>query len=129
VKSGTASLGTLRWTMRRKLTNPVRVGQRFFWSRATRPGSAQRDDRVGVACIERGHLREDQVAGDEAAVERRFVLAADDGEGRQDVIGVVARQAVEVEVERIEPGAALAPVGLVPREGRSRAVMEPNARS
>ena len=43
-----------------------------------------------------------------------FVFAADDGEGVEDIFGVVPRQAVEVEVERVEAGAEVAALPFVP---------------
>ena len=46
-----------------------------------------------------------------------FVFAADDGEGVEHVFGVVPRQAVEVEVERVEAGAEVAAFLFVPDEG------------
>ena len=48
-----------------------------------------------------------------------FVFAADDGEGAQDVGGVIAGEAVEVEVEGVEAGAEVAALLFVPAEGRA----------
>ena len=48
-----------------------------------------------------------------------FVVAADDGEGVEDVGGVCAGEAVEVEVEGVEAGAQVAAFFLVPDEGRA----------
>ena len=48
-----------------------------------------------------------------------FVVAADDGEGVEDVGGVVAGEAVEVEVEGVEAGAQVAALFIVPDEGRA----------
>ena len=48
-----------------------------------------------------------------------FVVAADDGEGVEDVVGVVAGEAVEVEVEGVEAGAQVAALLIVPDEGRA----------
>ena len=46
-------------------------------------------------------------------------MAADDGEGVEDVGGVLAGEAVEVEVEGIEAGAQVAAFFFVPDEGRA----------
>ena len=51
--------------------------------------------------------------------EGSFVVAADDGEGVEDVGGVFAGEAVEVEVEGIEAGAQVAALFFVPDEGRA----------
>ena len=48
-----------------------------------------------------------------------FVVAADDGEGVEDVGGVCAGEAVEVEVEGVEAGAQVAALFFVPDEGRA----------
>ena len=48
-----------------------------------------------------------------------FVVAADDGEGVEDVGGVVFGEAVEVEVEGVEAGAQVAAFFFVPDEGRA----------
>ena len=48
-----------------------------------------------------------------------FVVAADDGEGVEDVGGGVAGEAVEVEVEGVEAGAQMAALFFVPDEGRA----------
>ena len=61
---------------------------------------------------------EDQVAGAVAA-ESRFVFAADDGKRIEHIAGVVAAEAVEVEVERVEPGAQVAALLFVPDERRA----------
>ena len=55
-----------------------------------------------------------------------LVVALDDGEGGEDVGGVVSVEAVEVEVEGVEAGAEVAALFLVPGKGgpwwpRSRA--------
>ena len=46
-------------------------------------------------------------------------MAADDGEGVEDVGGVIAGKAVEVEVEGVEAGAQVAALFFVPDEGRA----------
>ena len=46
-------------------------------------------------------------------------MAADDGEGVEDVGGVFAGEAVEVEVEGVEAGAQVAALFFVPDEGRA----------
>ena len=46
-------------------------------------------------------------------------MAADDREGVEDVGGVVAGEAVEVEVEGVEAGAQVAALFFVPDEGRA----------
>ena len=46
-------------------------------------------------------------------------MAADDGEGVEDVGGVCAGEAVEVEVEGVEAGAQVAALFFVPDEGRA----------
>ena len=48
-----------------------------------------------------------------------FVVAADDGEGVEDVGGVCAGESVEVEVEGVEAGAQVAAFFFVPDEGRA----------
>ena len=48
-----------------------------------------------------------------------FVVAAHDGEGVEDVGGVCAGEAVEVEVEGVEAGAQVAAFFFVPDEGRA----------
>ena len=58
----------------------------------------------GVAGGEGVVVGEDHVFGAVVA-EGGFVAAADDGEGVEDVDGVVAGEAVEVEVEGVEAGA------------------------
>ena len=50
---------------------------------------------------------------------RFFVVLADDGEGVEDVSGIVAGQAVEVEEQCIEPSQRVTAVVLVPRKGRA----------
>ena len=65
---------------------------------------------------EGAHVGEDEVAGVVAA-ESGLVFAADDGEGAEDVGGVLAVKAVEVEVEGVEAGAQVAARFLVPAEG------------
>ena len=68
-----------------------------------RPAQLHRHHRLHVAGGEGVHVGEDQVAGAVPA-ELGFVLPADYGEGAQHVAGVVAVQAVEVEVEGVQPG-------------------------
>ena len=46
-------------------------------------------------------------------------MAADDGEGIEDVGGVFSGEAVEVEVERVKAGAQVAALLVVPDEGRA----------
>ncbi len=48
---------------------------------------------------------------------RFFVVFANDGEGVEDVSGIVAGKAVEVEEQGIEPRQTMTAVVLVPREG------------
>ena len=48
-----------------------------------------------------------------------LVLALDDGEGAEDVGGVVAGDAVEVEVAGVEAGAEVAALFFIPNEGRA----------
>ena len=48
-----------------------------------------------------------------------LVVAADDGEGVEDVGGIVAGEAVEVEVEGVEAGAQVTALLFVPAEGRA----------
>ena len=71
-----------------------------------------------VAGFEGAHVGADEVAG-AVAVESGFVLAADDGEGAQDVVGVFPRDAVEVEVEGVQAGAQVAAFFFIPDEGRA----------
>ena len=73
---------------------------------------------VGVAGGEGVVVGEDHFFGAVVA-EGRFVVAADDGEGVEDVGGVVAGEAVEVEVEGVEAGAQVAALFFVPDEGRA----------
>ena len=61
---------------------------------------------------------EDHVFGAVVA-EGGFVVAADDGEGVEDVGGVFAGEAVELEVEGVEAGAQVAALFIVPDEGRA----------
>ena len=63
------------------------------------------------------HVGEDEVFGAVAAVEFGLILALDDGEGGEDVAGVVAGEAVEVEVEGVEAGSEVAALFGVPGEG------------
>ena len=72
----------------------------------------------GVAGGEGVEVGEDHGFGAVVA-EGGFVVAADDGEGVEDVGGVVAGEAVEVEVEGVEAGAQVAALFFVPDEGRA----------
>ena len=63
-----------------------------------------RHDCVRISGGEGVHVGEDEVAGAIGA-ELLFVLGANDGERAEGVVGVVAGEAVEVEVEGVEPGA------------------------
>ena len=53
------------------------------------------------------HIRQRHIAG-AVCSEGGFVFAADDGEGVEDVFGVVPQQAVGVEVEHVEAGTEVA---------------------
>ena len=66
-----------------------------------------RDHGFGISCGEGVHVGEDEVAGAVGA-ELGLVLAADDGEGAEDIVGVIAGKAVEVEVEGVEAGPQVA---------------------
>ena len=72
----------------------------------------------GVAGGEGVEAGEDHGFGAVVA-EGGLVAAADDGEGVEDVGGVVAGEAVEVEVEGVEAGAQVAALFFVPDEGRA----------
>ena len=80
---------------------------RLSGSSTTRIGlySAIRD--VGVAGCEGVHVGKDKGFGAVVA-ELGLVVALDDGEGGEDVGGVVPVEAVEVEVEGVEAGAEVA---------------------
>src|SRR3546814_4937327 len=78
--------------------------------------ASQGQHGFGVAGGEGGHVAEHQVAGAVAA-EGTLVGVADDGEGVEYVGGLVAVQAVQVEVQRVEAGDAVAAVFGVPDEG------------
>ena len=82
-------------------------------------GWLQRHSEVCVSGGEGVHVGEDELLGAVAAVELGLVFALDDGEGVDDVGGVGAVEAVEVEVERVEAGAEVAAGFLVPGEGRA----------
>ena len=82
-------------------------------------GRLDRHDCLRVAGGEGVHVGEDEVAGAVAA-ELGLVLAADYGEGAEDVAGVVPVQAVEVEVEGVEAGPEVPALLLVPGERRAR---------
>ncbi len=73
------------------------------------PGRASLNSYVsdGVAGGEGVVIGEDHVFGAVVA-EGGLVVAADDGEGVEDVGGVCAGEAVEVEVEGVEAGAQVA---------------------
>ena len=71
-----------------------------------------------VAGLEGVHVGEDEVAGAVAA-EGCLVLALDDGEGAEDVGGVLAAYAVEVEVAGVEASAEVAAFFFIPDEGRA----------
>jgi len=68
---------------------------------------------AGVAGVEGVVVGEDHVFGAVVA-EGGFVVAADDGEGVEDVGGVFAGEAVEVEVEGVEAGAQVVALFFVP---------------
>ena len=71
----------------------------------TRRSGSQIDLRVGAASHERAYPREAKVAGAVGTVCGPLV-AFDDGEGGVDVADIVPiRDAVEVEVERVQLGA------------------------
>ena len=72
----------------------------------------------GVAGGEGVVVGEDHIFGAVVA-EGGLVVAADDGEGVEDVGGVGAGEAVEVEVEGVEAGAQVAALLVVPDEGRA----------
>src|SRR3546814_1953010 len=78
--------------------------------------ASQGQHGFGVAGGEGGHVAQHQVAGAVAA-EGTLVGVADDGEGVEYVGGLVAVQAVQVEVQRVEAGDAVAAVFGVPDEG------------
>ena len=71
---------------------------------------------VGIAGGEGVAVGEDHGFGAVVA-EGGFVVTADDGEGVEDVGGVVFGEAVEVEVEGVEAGAQVAAFFFVPDEG------------
>jgi hypothetical protein len=75
-----------------------------------------RHHRFRIPRSQRIHIRQRHIAG-AVCSEGGFVFAADDGEGVEDVFGGVPRQAVEVEVERVEAGAEVATFLFVPDEG------------
>ena len=75
-----------------------------------------RHPRLRIPRRQRIHIRQRHIAG-AVCSEGGFIFAADDGEGVEDVFGVVSRQAVEVEVERVEAGAEVAAFLFVPDEG------------
>ena len=77
-------------------------------------------DGGGVAGGQGVHVGEDEVAGAVAAA-CGLILAADDREGVEDVGGVLAGQAVEVEIEGVEAGAQVAALLRVPGERRAAA--------
>ena len=70
-----------------------------------RPARLHRHHCLRVPGGERVHVGEDQVAGAVPA-ELGLVLPSDYREGAQDVAGVLPVQAVEVEVEGVQPGPA-----------------------
>ena len=72
----------------------------------------------GVAGGEGVEVGEDHGLGAVVA-EGGFVVAADDGEGVEDIGGVVAGEAVEVKVEGVEAGAQVAALFFIPDEGRA----------
>ena len=80
--------------------------------------SLEVDHGFGVAGGEGVHVGEDEVLGAVTA-KGGLVLALDDGEGAEDVGGVVAVDAVEVEVAGVEAGAEVAAVFFIPDEGRA----------
>ena len=73
-----------------------------------------RHDSVGVPGGECAHVGQDQVAGAVLA-ELFFVLFLDYGERAEHIFGVVAVQAVEVEVEGVQPGPQVPPLLLTPQ--------------
>ena len=70
---------------------------------------------LNISGFEGAHVGVDEVAG-AVAVERGFVLAADDGEGAQDVAGILPRDTVEVEVEGVQAGAQVAALYFIPMD-------------
>lgn len=70
---------------------------------------------VQIPRCNRVHVSENQISG-EIAAELLFVLLADDGKLRQDVIGVVSIQAVETEEQGIQPRQTVTAVVFVPDE-------------
>ena len=73
---------------------------------------------LGVAGLEGVHVGADEVVGAVFA-EGGLVLALDDGEGAEDVGGVIAVDAGEVEVAGVEAGAEVAALLFMPDEGRA----------
>ncbi len=73
---------------------------------------------LGVPSLECVHVGQNQVTGAVLA-ELLFVLSLDYGEGAEHVLHIVAVQAVEVEVEGVEPGPQVPPLLLVPDERRA----------
>jgi hypothetical protein len=65
------------------------------------------------------HIGQDQGAGAEAAAIGGLFLFAHDRKGAHHVIGFIAVQAVEVEEQRVQPGAAAQPIFRVPGKGRA----------
>ena len=80
--------------------------------------SLHRHVRICIASGEGVVVGEDHVFGAVVA-EGGSVVAADDGEGVEDVGGIGAGEAVEVKVEGVEAGAQVAALLLVPDEGRA----------
>ena len=103
-------------------SRPFCAGNAQWYARASADGNAEakrrslhRHIRFGVPGGEGVHVRQHEVPGAVGA-ERRLVLPPDDGEGAQDVVRVVVVEAVEVEIQRVEAGAEVAALLLVPGE-------------
>jgi len=87
-------------------------------SRQSRFNDLHRHLNIRIAGVKSVVVGEDHLFGAVGA-EGGFVVLADDGEGVEDVGGVGAGEAVEVEVEGVEAGAQVAALLFVPDEGRA----------
>ncbi len=82
-------------------------------SRQSRLDSLHRHFNIRITGGEGIVVGEDHIFGAVVA-EGGFVVAADDGEGVEDVGGVCAGEAVEVEVEGVEAGAQMTELLIAP---------------
>jgi hypothetical protein len=82
----------------------------------------QHNHSIGITRRQRVHLREDEVAGEEAAM-FSLIMARDNREGREDVRGIIPAKPVKMKIQRIKPPCKLCPDGAEGSQFSTRAAL------